>query len=61
MPKTLVSGKNETICLMLHQAKLPAKILIDLKWKEQHHTTLRSLDSGNIFCDYYCILLDLII
>ncbi|CAG9766185.1 unnamed protein product [Ceutorhynchus assimilis] len=47
MPKTLVSGKNETVCISLHELNLPAKVLVDLKWKEKHHTTLKNLDSDS--------------
>lgn len=47
MPRSLVSGKNESVCLSLHEAKLPAKILINLKWKGNHYPTLKTIQSGN--------------
>ncbi|KAJ8978719.1 hypothetical protein NQ317_015967 [Molorchus minor] len=47
MPQVLVSGKNETACLSLHETVLPARAIIDFKWKEKHFPTVRNLDSGS--------------
>ncbi|CAH1996552.1 unnamed protein product [Acanthoscelides obtectus] len=51
VPKVLVSGKNETVCLSLHEARLPAKAIIDLKWREKHLPTLRNLEAEHTCFD----------
>nr|CAH7731884.1 unnamed protein product [Callosobruchus chinensis] len=51
VPKILVSGKNETVCLSLHEARLPAKAIIDLKWREKHLPTIRNLEAEHTCFD----------
>lgn len=53
MPKALVLNRNETVCLTLHETKLPVRVTIDMKWREKHSITTRSLLAGNIFSQVY--------
>lgn len=46
MPKTLESGRNESVCLSLHHFRHPSKIVIDLKYKGNHFLTNRVIESG---------------
>lgn len=47
MPKTLLFGKNETVCLSTHHTTTPtAKAIIDLKLKEKHFFTSITLNSS---------------
>jgi hypothetical protein len=46
MPKTLLSGKNETVCLSTHYSSLiPVKIIVDIKIREKHFLTTKTIDS----------------
>lgn len=51
MPKVLLSGRNETVCVSIHTsfASLPIKVIIDLKIKQTHYFTNRVMDSGTYF------------
>ncbi|XP_074042577.1 alpha-1-inhibitor 3 isoform X2 [Leptinotarsa decemlineata] len=43
--RTIVSGKNETVCVSLHETPLPARIVIDFKWREKHSSSTRNLEA----------------
>ncbi|XP_049817832.1 murinoglobulin-2-like isoform X2 [Aethina tumida] len=49
MPKTLINGKNESVCLSLHSFNFPTTVIVDLKWKDEHFSTNNILKT-----DYTC-------
>ncbi|CAH0550920.1 unnamed protein product [Brassicogethes aeneus] len=43
LPKTLINGKNETVCLSLHLINFPCWAIIELKWKNSTIRTFKTL------------------
>lgn len=57
MPKTLLSGKNETVCLSTHYSSLiPVKIIVDIKIREKHFLTTKTIDSGKFSLKFFSFL-----
>lgn len=46
LPKSLLSGRNETVCLTLQTPPKPTKAMVDLKIKEKHYITTRDIITG---------------
>lgn len=51
LPKTMLSGQNETACVTVHEASLPVRVQVDLKIKDRHHLVSHTLESGEENCD----------
>ncbi|KAL3287814.1 hypothetical protein HHI36_002274 [Cryptolaemus montrouzieri] len=45
IPQRLVSGKNQMVCLTVHDASPPIRIKVDLKFKEVHHYTDKLIET----------------
>lgn len=48
-PRTFLSGRNETVCLITHNTTVPTKVLVDLKIKDNHYLTSNTLEAGIVF------------
>ncbi|XP_076257908.1 alpha-1-macroglobulin-like isoform X1 [Rhynchophorus ferrugineus] len=53
MPKTLESGRNESVCLSLHHFRHPSKVVIDLTYKGSHFLTNRAIESDHTCFSMY--------
>ncbi|CAG9820997.1 unnamed protein product [Phaedon cochleariae] len=53
MPRVLVSGRNESVCISLHEVAIPARVAINLKWKEKHYPTMRHLETEHSCFELY--------
>ncbi|KAK9891011.1 hypothetical protein WA026_013344 [Henosepilachna vigintioctopunctata] len=46
IPQRLISGRDQRVCLTVHDATPPTRVKIDLKYKEIHHYTDKVMESG---------------